>query len=50
MARCPFIEESAADIYAYKLPVFILLVTIVIICIIVIARSGVIILTVHHYQ
>jgi len=24
--RCPFIEESAADIYAYKLPVFILLV------------------------
>ena len=27
LARCPFIEESEADVYAYKLPVFILLVS-----------------------
>ena len=27
IARCPFIEESEADVYAYKLPVFILLVS-----------------------
>ena len=34
MTRCPFIEESAADIYAYKLPVFILLVIVIIVVII----------------
>ena len=36
MTRCPFIEESAADIYAYKLPVFILLVIVIIVVIIIV--------------